>query len=297
MSVSFADNLPTPPSPSEEKTEPKVSAPHPNLPLNDGKFHLLLAASGSVASIKIPLIVEKLYRIYEPSRISIQIVVTSSAERFLPAADKPLPAAIRLWRDSDEWTTWGDRSDPIVHIELRRWAHLLLIAPLSANTLAKISGGLCDNLLTSAVRAWNPAVPILLAPAMNTYMYNNPITKRQLRLISDEMPWIEVLKPVEKVLACGDIGMGGMREWSDIVEIVVSRFPPSSFPRKSELQPLVDENGLTHEKQHRNHPPTGAAGELTGHIRFEDELEAESNASETGSEGRPHPFKESHTSG
>ncbi|KAK9378270.1 flavoprotein [Kockiozyma suomiensis] len=285
MSVAFADNLPTPPSPSKE-TSQKTSSPHPLLPLNDGKFHLLLAASGSVASIKIPLIVEKLYRIYEPSRISIQIVVTSSAERFLPAADKPLPAAIKVWRDSDEWKHWSDRSDPIVHIELRRWAHLLLVAPLSANTLAKIAGGLCDNLLTSIVRAWNPAVPILLAPAMNTYMYTNPVTKRHFRIIAEEMEWIEVLKPVEKVLACGDIGMGGMREWSDIVEIVAARFKPNSFPRKNEM-PAVDSSGLTHEKV--RHQPVTA--DLTGHIRFEDELEAESSASESGM------FKESHTAG
>ncbi|KAK9458310.1 flavoprotein [Dipodascopsis uninucleata] len=208
-----------------------TSSSHPDLPLHDGKFHVLLAASGSVAAIKIPLIIEKLLRIYECSRISIQVVLTNSAGKFLPMADKPLPARVKVWRDSDEWKDWSKRTDPIVHIELRRWAHLLLVAPLSANTLAKIANGLCDNLLTSIIRAWNPAVPIYLAPAMNTYMYTHPLTKIHLQVIKDHMDWITVLKPVEKVLACGDIGMGGMREWSDIVEIIVSKFPPSNYPK------------------------------------------------------------------
>ncbi|KAK9249226.1 flavoprotein [Lipomyces tetrasporus] len=240
-----------------------VSASHPGLPLNDGKLHVLLAATGSVATIKVPLIVEKLLRIYEPSRISIQIIVTEPAERFLPAADKPLPASIHVWRDSDEWENWSTRSDPIVHIELRRWAHLLLVAPLSANTLAKIANGLCDNLLTSVIRAWNPAVPILLAPAMNTYMYTNPLTKRHLQIIQDEMDWITVLKPVEKVLACGDIGMGGMREWSDIVEVVVSKFPPPLYPKKSDV---VDSQGVMQDKPRHSAPDHAG----TGHIRFQD---------------------------
>ncbi|KAK9480370.1 flavoprotein [Lipomyces japonicus] len=244
-----------------------VTASHPALPLHDGKFHLLLAASGSVATIKVPLIVEKLYRIYEPSKISIQIIVTDAAERFLPQADKPLPATISIWRDRDEWQDWNSRSDPILHIELRRWAHVLLIAPLSANTLAKIAAGLCDNLLTSVVRAWNPAVPILVAPAMNTYMYTNPATKRHLQLISDDMKWITVLKPVEKVLACGDIGMGGMREWSDIVEIVVTKFPPAQYDvnREATPEPSTTITAAAAAKDRREHD-----GKL-GHIKFVDE--------------------------
>jgi phosphopantothenoylcysteine decarboxylase len=78
-------------------------------------------------------------------------------------------------------------------------------------------------LVTSVIRAWNPATPMLIAPAMNTHMYTNPMTKKHIMLIKEECPWVEVLKPVEKVLVCGDIGMGGMREWTDIVEILFKR--------------------------------------------------------------------------
>lgn len=61
--------------------------------------------------------------------------------------------------------------DPVLHIELRRWADVLVLAPLSANTMAKVAHGLCDNLLTSVVRAWDYAKPMIVAPAMNTYMW------------------------------------------------------------------------------------------------------------------------------
>ena len=110
----------------------------------------------------------------------------------------------------------------MVHIELRRWADILVIAPLSANTLGKIALGLCDNLLTSVVRAWNTQYPFLIAPAMVSYAYNHPATRAHLKVIREEMKWIEVLKPVEKVVGSyGDIGMGGMMDWNEIVNKIV----------------------------------------------------------------------------
>lgn len=57
--------------------------------------------------------------------------------------------------DDHEWSSWSQRGDPVLHIELRKWADICLIAPLSANTLAKIANGLADNLLTSTLRAWD----------------------------------------------------------------------------------------------------------------------------------------------
>ena len=69
------------------------------------------------------------------------------------------------------------RSDPVLHIDLVKIASITLIAPLSANTLGKIANGLADNLLTCVVRAWNyKTKPMIVAPAMNTQMFENPIT-------------------------------------------------------------------------------------------------------------------------
>ena len=89
--------------------------------------------------------------------------------------------------DEDEYIAWTDRGDPVLHIELKELAAGLLVAPLSANTMAKFANGLCDNLLTSVFRAWpyedcagkfHIQKPVFVAPAMNTNMYQHPITKK-----------------------------------------------------------------------------------------------------------------------
>ena len=217
---------------------------------DDKKFHILLACTGSVATIKVPLIIDKLFQVFGSNKISVQLVATKYACHFLKGLK--IHQDVKIWRDEDVWTNLreGDANankttkptateqatkkqkspyDKLsLNNELRKWADIMLIAPLSANTLAKIANGLADNLLTSIVRSWGPTSgsepncarkPILVAPAMNTYMYTNPLTRKHLKILTlkEEGFGMEVLKPVEKVLVCGDIGMGGMREWLDIV--------------------------------------------------------------------------------
>lgn len=200
------------------------------------EVHILVAVTGSVATIKLPLIIHKLKQIYR-ERAVIQVVVTKASTIFFDTDD--IPRDIKVWYDSDEWrsrqvqhqqnaSASTSQQSAIggadqLHIKLRRWADILLVAPCSANTLAKITYGICDNLLTSLFRVWNPEVPIILAPAMNTHMYTNPITKMHFNILKQSLPFVEILKPVEKVLVCGDIGMGGMREWTDIVQVLVKR--------------------------------------------------------------------------
>lgn len=200
---------------------------------DDGKIHILIGASGSVATIKIPLIIDKLFKIYGVDKVSIQIVVTETAEHFLRGLK--ISTEVKIWRENEEWANPKTKpGDPILHLELRKWADVFLIAPLSANTLAKIANGLADNLLTSIIRVWNPSVPILVAPAMNTFMYKHPVTKRHLQVLKEDFPYVEVLRPIEKVLVCGDIGMGGMREWSEIVDITVRKIREIQKKKKEE---------------------------------------------------------------
>lgn len=240
--------------------------------LHDGKSHLLLCASGSVATIKIPNII---FSLAHHSNLSIRLVLTSSATRFLAgqADEQPSLEAIRalpnvdgIYVDEDEWAEPWVRGGKILHIELRRWADVMVIAPLSANTLAKMVGGLCDNLLLSTIRAWDTTglidgirvtrseqdgsgsvdgeeemvagaaqeqadgfaasvsrkKIILVAPAMNTAMWSHPITKQHMKLLEGDWNvmndgWIQVMRPVEKELACGDTGSGAMVEWRNIV--------------------------------------------------------------------------------
>ena len=119
----------------------------------------------------------------------------------------------------------------MLHIELRRWADALVIAPLSANTLAKAANGLCDNLLTCVVRAWDWRRPLLVAPAMNTLMWDSPFTARHLGALT-ELGAL-VVGPVEKTLACGDTGNGAMAEPADVAARVrrALQLQPPAGPR------------------------------------------------------------------
>lgn len=115
---------------------------------------------------------------------------------------------------------WQQKGDPVVHIELRKWADIFLVAPLSANSLAKMAQGMCDNLLTSVVRAWDFAKPLLLAPAMNTFMWDSPFTAQQLQVLRSL--GAQVVPPVSKALACGDVGTGAMAEPATIINEALS---------------------------------------------------------------------------
>ena len=216
------------------KAKPFVAAEY----ANDGKHHVLLAATGSVATIKLPLIAKALT---DSDNVSVRVILTPSAENFLQGQAKEQPDIEQVdqllgidavYHDGDEWAKPWVRGDPILHIELRRWAHVLVIAPLSANSLAKIVNGMSDSLVTSVVRAWDTTgmidgkrKRIFVAPAMNTAMWQHPVTTKQIRVLekdwgNDQGGWFYVLRPVQKALACGDNGNGAMMEWTQIVQQV-----------------------------------------------------------------------------
>ncbi|KAF9502288.1 flavoprotein [Pleurotus eryngii] len=185
----------------------------------EGFTHILLITTGSVASVKAPLIVRELLTY---KRVKITVVATKASLAFYSKSDIE-QAGVFVWVDDDEWSPGYQIGDPILHIELRRWADVVLIAPCSANTLAKIASGICDNLATSLLRALAPTTPTYLFPAMNTLMYEHPLTPEHLRIVREVIRY-NVVGPIGKALACGDIGIGAMTGWSDIVQIVVDRF-------------------------------------------------------------------------
>jgi phosphopantothenoylcysteine decarboxylase len=148
-----------------------------------------------------------------------------------------------LYRDSDEWPNARyQRGDEILHIMFRKWADAFIVAPLDANTLAKFAIGIADNLLTCIFRAWDFSKPVVLAPAMNTLMWESQVTLRLLRQIHDDhaaevtgarwtleaapgafarhAPGIVLIPPQAKTLACGDVGVGAMAEVTLIAEVV-----------------------------------------------------------------------------
>lgn len=133
----------------------------------------------------------------------------------------------RVVTEESEWE-WDKIGDPIPHIDLKDWADILVIAPLSANTMAKMANGICDNLLTSIYRAW-PLLekPVVVAPAMNTQMWKHPITHvhiNRLRMwqfnYDKHKDLFRIVDPVESNLACGTKGIGAMAPLDRIVEVV-----------------------------------------------------------------------------
>ncbi|TPX32628.1 hypothetical protein SmJEL517_g04272 [Synchytrium microbalum] len=178
--------------------------------------HILIGATGSVASIKIPLL-------HDEMGVEIRIVTTEHALHFFKPDDVK-PAEVLT--DADEWKAWKKMSDPVIHIDLRNWADLMVIAPLDANTLAKLAQGLSDNLLTCILRAWAPTRPVLICPAMNTYMWDHPFTAKHLKILQDELGY-KVIPPISKILACGDVGVGAMAQVDEIARVVMETLDSS----------------------------------------------------------------------
>lgn len=171
----------------------------------DGKKHILLAASGTPATIKLPEIITALE---SNTDISIRVILTDAATHFLsgrsaetPSMDslRHLPHVESVHTDADEYSEPWMIGTPLLPLELRSWADIMLIAPLDATTLAKLANGISDNLLTSVLRAWDPEGTLnppgrrkdrpkmlLAAPAMDSAMWNYPVTERHIAVVEEE---------------------------------------------------------------------------------------------------------------
>ena len=210
--------------------------------------NILLGVTGSVAAVRTPELHQTLVKFGHTVRI---VATEPSLSFFDPATLVPQESEILgathrgpLFRDADEWgASLYQRGDLVLHIEFRKWADLFVIAPLDANTLAKIALGLSDNFLTCVARAWDFHKPLVLAPAMNTLMWQSPITRRHLRqlledhatsrpsvedwtldqaadIFAQSAPRLILIPPGVKRLACGDVGVGAMAEVPMIAETV-----------------------------------------------------------------------------
>eukprot|EP01134_Creolimax_fragrantissima_P001610 CFRG1610T1 len=176
---------------------------------------ILLCLTGSVASVKaLPLMNVLLDHPSIKDKSQICVVTTTPATHFYDKSALP----VKVFTDEDEWTGWTKMKDPVLHIELRRWADIAIIAPLDANTMAKLANGICDNLLTCTMRAWDMTKTVLVCPAMNTHMWTHPLTARHLDILTSF--GFKVIPPVQKVLACNDMGVGAMASVDDIASAV-----------------------------------------------------------------------------
>lgn len=168
---------------------------------------VLIGISGGIAAYKVCNVVSALAKDW----IEVKVILTDSAQEFV----SPLTFAT-LSRNpaSVDRAFWEASNSRPLHIELAEWADLFVIAPLTANTLAKLAHGLADNLLTNTVLA--SVCPVLLAPAMNTDMWEQRSTQRNWKeLLSD--PRYHSADPGSGILACDRIGTGRMAEPEELL--------------------------------------------------------------------------------
>jgi phosphopantothenoylcysteine decarboxylase/phosphopantothenate--cysteine ligase len=174
--------------------------------------HVLIGISGGIAAYKVCEVVSSLAK----RGIEVRIIMTRSAAEFVTPLTFATLSRQPAYTDSDFWQPSNGRP---LHIELAEWADVFLLAPVTANTLAKLAYGMADNLLTNTILASN--CPILFAPAMNTTMWLQPtVQENWQKLLKDSR--YNAIAPTDGVLACDAVGTGRMAEPEIILEYLES---------------------------------------------------------------------------
>ena len=165
---------------------------------------ILMGITGSIAAYKVPLLVRQLVK----AGAEVKIVMTTAALEFVSPLTLSTLSKNEVLTDLSENNSWAN------HVMLGRWADVMLIAPLSCNTLAKLSTGICDNLLVAVY--FSATCPVVVAPAMDEDMWNHPATKANLKKVQSYNN--QVLPVGSGELASGLIGEGRMAEPETIFE-------------------------------------------------------------------------------
>ena len=184
---------------------------------------IVLGISGGIAAYKAPELARQLMQ----EGASVQVVMTEAAQQFVT------PVTMQALTGNPVYLSQWDSTIPnnMAHIELSRSADVILIAPASADLMAKLSLGLADDLLTTLCLARD--CPLLLTPAMNKQMWEHAATQRSAqRLASDG---VTLLGPASGFQACGEVGMGRMLEPTEITEQLIAFFQKKSLAGKKVL--------------------------------------------------------------
>lgn len=183
-------------------------------------MNILLGVTGGIAAYK----AAELCSLSIKRGHSVRVIMTQGATQFVG----PLTFE-GLTGEPVMTTTWAigagsDGVSAIEHISWAKWANVACIAPLTANTLAKLACGIADDALTTVWMALPVSTPSILCPAMNTQMWEQPVTKRNRGWIDalGRHHWVD---PVAKRLACGDVGVGGLAAPEDILQAIEAAVP------------------------------------------------------------------------
>ena len=184
---------------------------------------ITLGVTGGIAAYKAAELVRQLVKL----GATVRVVMTEAATRFVTPVTFQALSGHPVYCDQ-----WDARvANNMAHIELSREADIILVAPASADFLAKLAHGLADDLVSTLALARN--CPLLAAPAMNLQMWSNPATQRNVATLRSD--GIALLGPASGDQACGEVGLGRMIEAEEIVEDVVAFFQPKHLAGKRVL--------------------------------------------------------------
>lgn len=168
--------------------------------------HIVLGVTGSIAAYKAADIANRLTK----DGYSVHVIMTKSGQEIIT------PLTLQTLTKNKVYTDMFEPYNPakVEHISLAQQADLFLVAPASANFIAKAATGIADDMLTTVFLAYT-GKPVLIAPAMNTAMYENPITQRNMNILREL--GFGFIEPREARLACGDTGKGALADVEEIV--------------------------------------------------------------------------------
>ena len=203
---------------------------------------IVLGITGGIAAYKSA----ELTRLLKQRGIDVQVVMTKAGTRFITPVTLQALSGNAVYVDA-----WDNRvANNMAHIEISRSADAILIAPASADFLAKLANGLANDLLSTLCIARQPTCPLLVAPAMNREMWENPATRRNIsRLRADG---VHIVGPASGEQACGETGMGRMLEPESLVAAIAAHFAPKPLVSRRALvtagptfEPIDPVRGIT----------------------------------------------------
>ena len=176
------------------------------------KPNVLLCVSGGIAVYKAVALVSKMSQ----AGFNVKVIMTASAQKFVT------PLSFQVMSKNDvSYDTFDEKdSNVIAHIDLADWADLVIVAPATANVIAKMAQGMADDMVTTTLLA--TTAPVWVAPAMNVHMYEHPAVLRNIAQLHED--GIRFIEPSEGFLACGYVGKGRLEEPEKITAIVATYF-------------------------------------------------------------------------
>ncbi len=188
--------------------------------------HILVGISGGIAAYKIPELIRSLIK----AGAEVRVATTKNALQFVTELTLQTVSGCRVY--SDVFAAINEHSTE--HISLPEWCDAMIVAPATANVLAKMAVGIADDALTTTICSCTARKPIVVAPAMNDKMWESPATQQAIETIRG---WenVTVMEPAEGMLACGVVGKGRMPEIEELQEALEYALTPKTMVGKRVL--------------------------------------------------------------